>query len=119
MQRRAVARVSSSKLTFKQRPSTYRISSAPTSRGHCRKCRKRILKGDPRIEICAFIRPGRSTVLLRCAQCIDTTFAHAVLKVYTCAERVPADASLDASKVARIRHTITETATTAKEKEVQ
>ena len=51
---------------FKQRKSTYRISAAPTGRGRCRRCRAVIAKGETRLEACAFVRPGRYTLLLRC-----------------------------------------------------
>ena len=94
-------------MTFKQRASTYRLSRAPTSRGKCRKCRNTIIKGTPRIEICAFVRPGRATVLLRCIACINTAFATAVLATYDTAERIPADASLSAIETAQTRHAIT------------
>ena len=106
-------------MTFKQRPSTYRLSAAPTSRGSCRKCRKTIPKGASRVEVCAFVKPGRSTVLLRCSSCIDAAFAYAVLKVYKHADRVPADASLGPSEVDRLRQTITKTTETAREKRAQ
>jgi len=100
---------------FKQRPSTYRLSIAPTGRGRCRKCHKAISKGAPRIEICAFVRPGRSTVLLRCVACIDTAFADAVLATHSSSERVPADAALNSSEaVHEIRDTITRLASRAK-----
>ena len=52
-------------MTFSTRPSTYRISLAPTGRARCRKCKKAIQKGAVRLEICVFVRPGRYTLLLR------------------------------------------------------
>lgn len=99
-------------MTFKQRPSTYRIGIAPTGRGCCRKCRKPIPKGATRVEVCAFVRPGRSTVLLRCAACIDARFATAVLAVYKHAERVPATAELEGAEASRVRNAITSAAIT-------
>lgn len=63
---------------FRQQPSTYKISAAPTGRARCRRCRRRIEKGAARVEICAFVRPGRRTLLLRCADCVDARFAAAV-----------------------------------------
>ena len=93
-------------MTFKQRPSTYRLSVAPTGRGRCRKCRKPILKGATRIEVCAFVRPGRSSLLLRCTACIDARFATAVLAVYTRADRVPADDKLACAEASRVREAI-------------
>ena len=68
---------------FRQRPSTYTISAAPTGRARCRRCRRRIEKGATRVEIRAFVRPGRRTLLLRCADCVDARFAAAVLAVRT------------------------------------
>ena len=95
------------KMTFTARPSTYRLSKAPTARGCCRKCRKSIPKGATRVEICAFVRPGRRTVLLRCSECIDPAFASAVLAVYKRAERVPADATVGEAEERRVREAIT------------
>ena len=86
---------------FRQRPSTYKISAAPTGRARCRRCRRRIEKGAARVEICAFVRPGRRTLLLRCADCVDARFAAAVLAVHGWAERVPVEAALAGSTEAR------------------
>ena len=82
---------------FKQRKSTYRISAAPTGRGRCRRCRAVIAKGETRLEVCAFVRPGRYTLLLRCTApaCIDAPLSSAILSVYTRADRVPVDAVLE------------------------
>ena len=77
-------------MPFTTKPSTYRIGVAPTSRARCRgRCKRHIDKGATRIVTTAFVRPGRATVLSRCARCIDAPFARAVLAVYGCAERVP------------------------------
>ena len=70
-------------MTFSTRPSTYRISLAPTGRARCRKCKQAIRKGGVRLEIGAFVRPGRYTLLMRCASCIDPAMAKAILNVYT------------------------------------
>ena len=86
---------------FRQRPSTYTISSAPTGRARCRRCRRRIEKGATRVEIRAFVRPGRRTLLLRCADCVDARFAAAVLAVHGRAERVPVEAALAGSAEAQ------------------
>ena len=92
---------------FQQRPSAYKISAAPTGRARCRRCRRRIEKGATRVEICAFVRPGRRALLLRCADCIDQRFAAAVLAVHGRAERVPVDAALVGSAEAlRVRDAI-------------
>ena len=86
---------------FRQRPSRYKISAAPTARGRCCRCRRCIEKGATRVEICAFVRPGRRTLLLRCADCVDARFAAAVLAVHGRAERVPVEAALVGSAEAR------------------
>ena len=95
---------------FKQKQSTYRISAAPSSRGRCRRCRAVIGKGETRLEISAFVRPGRYTLLLRCTapSCIDAPLSAAILSVYKHAERVPVDAALEGSAEAhRVVHAIT------------
>ena len=95
---------------FKQEKSTYRISVAPSGRGHCRRCRSVIAKGETRLEVCAFVRPGRYTLLLRCTApaCIDAPLAAAILSVYKHADRVPVDAALEGSAEARrVVHAIT------------
>ena len=88
---------------FRQRKSTYRISAAPSGRGRCRRCRRRIEKGATRVEVCAFVRPGRYTLLLRCTApaCIDAPLSAAILSVYKTADRVPVEAALDGSAEAR------------------
>ena len=92
---------------FRHRPSTYTISAAPTGRARCRRCRRRIEKGAARIEICAFVRPGRRALLLRCAACIDARFAAAVLAVHGSVERVPVEAGLvGTAEAQRVRDAI-------------
>ena len=82
---------------FKEQPSTYRISAAPTGRGRCRRCRNSISLGETRLEVCVFVKPGRYTLLLRCTKqkCIDAPLASAILAVYKRADRVPVDAALE------------------------
>ena len=82
---------------FKQKKSTYRLSVAPSGRGRCRRCRAFIAKGETRLEVCAFVRPGRYTLLLRCtaSACIDAQLSVAILSVYKNADRVPVDAELE------------------------
>ena len=79
---------------FRTRASTYKISSAPTARARCRHCRYHIKKGATRIEIYAFVRPNRCTLLFRCAACVDARFAAAVLAAHGSADRVPVEAAL-------------------------
>ena len=58
-----------------------------------------IAKGETRLEVSAFVRPGRYTMLLRCTApaCIDAPLSAAILSVYKHAERVPVDAALEGS----------------------
>ena len=81
---------------FKQKQSTYRISAAPSGRARCRRCRTVIAKGETRLEVCAFVRPGRYTMLLRCTApaCIDAPLSAAILSVYKHPARLPIDAEL-------------------------
>ena len=102
---------------FKKKCSTYKISTAPTGRGRCRRCRKSISKGATRLEVCVFVRPGRYTVLLRCTDpgCIDAPLSAAILAVYKHANCVPVsvDATLDGGAEAlRVVRAITSAAPT-------
>ena len=95
---------------FRQKKSTYRISAAPSGRGRCRRCRAVIAKGETRLDVCAFVRPGRYTLLLRCTApaCIDAPLSAAILSVYKSADCVPVDATLEGSAEAqRVVHAIT------------
>ena len=94
-------------LGFRTRASTYKIGAAPTGRARCRRCNSRIEKGTVHIEINAFVRPGRRTLLFRCADCVDAQFAAAVLAVHGHADRVPVEAGLVGSAEAlRVRDAI-------------
>ena len=88
---------------FKQEKSTYRISVAPSGRARCRRCQAVIAKGETRLEVCAFVRPGRYTLLVRCTApaCIDAPLSAAILSVYKHPDRVPVDAALEGSAEAR------------------
>ena len=88
---------------FKQKKSTYRISVAPSGRARCRRCRAVIAKGETRLEVCAFVKPGRYTLLLRCTapSCIDARLSAAILSIYKSANRVPVDAALEGSAEAQ------------------
>ena len=91
-------------MTFLARKSTYRIESAPTGRARCRRCRKAVPKGDLRVAITAFVRPGRSAVLFRCARpaCIDATLVNAVLATYGSPDAIPA-ANVVPAEAQRVR----------------
>ena len=92
-------------MTFSTRPSTYRIEAAATGRARCRRCKQCIRKGELRVAITAFVRPGRSTLLYRCAraECLDAAFARAVLAVYKTPGAVPAAEGVDAHDAQRVR----------------
>ena len=49
------------------------------------------------------MRPGRSTVLVRCRACLDAAFARAVLGAHGTAARVPVEASVAAADAAAVR----------------
>ena len=91
-------------MSFKTRPSTYHIGLAPTSRARCRGCKRSVQKGETRVVVTAFVRPGRSTQLVRCCRCLDARFAAAVLAVYGEADRVPADPGVTAAEATRVRN---------------
>ena len=93
-------------MPFSTRPSTYRIELAATGRASCRRCRRAVGKGEVRIAITAFVRPGRSTLLYRCAQpaCLaDAAFARAVLATYKTPDAVPATTGVDPRDAQRVR----------------
>ena len=90
-------------MPFQTRPSTYRIGVAPTSRARCRGCKQGVQKGETRIVITAFVRPGRATRLVRCCRCLDARFAAAVLAVHGEADRVPADPGVTDGEATRVR----------------
>ena len=107
-------------MPFRSRPSTYRIDLAPTNRAKCRKCKRILAKGDPRITTTAFVMPGRSTVFIRCAPgCIDAAFSAAVLSVYKGAERVPVDPAVACDVAERVRCKLGGTRPTMGAKELQ
>ena len=102
---------------FKQKQSTYRLSVAPSGRARCRRCRAVIGKGETRLEVSAFVKPGRYTLLLRCTapSCIDAPLSAAILSVYKHADRVPVDAALEGSAEAnRVVRAITSATLDAK-----
>ena len=75
-------------MPFRTRPNVHTIDIAPTGRATCRKCKKKVEKGSVRIASTVFVCPGRSTVLVRHAGCVDAAFAKSLLAVYGRAERV-------------------------------
>ena len=83
---------------FSARPSTYRVEASPSGRARCRRCKQSVPKGEIRIAITAFVWPGRSALLYRCAraECLaDAAFAKAVLATYKAAGAVPAASGVE------------------------
>ena len=98
-------------MTFKAKPSVYKIDVAPTSRARCRgPCKQSISKGELRIAITAFVRPNRSTQLVRCCRCIDKRFATVVLDVYGSVDRVPSSQGVLDEDATRVRSGIAKAA---------
>ena len=93
-------------MTFKTRPSTYRLDVA-TGRARCRgKCKALVPKGNVRVVTTAFVRPNRVTCFTRCLRCIDRPFAAAVLAVYMHADRVPVQAGVPAAEASEMHEAI-------------
>ena len=90
-------------MSFKTRPSTNQVDLAPTGRAHCRKCKRRVEKGEVRIVVRAFVRPSRATSLVRCSHCIDSSLARVILRVYGQTDRVPMDFRVSMEDAVRIR----------------
>ena len=86
-------------MAFKTQASTYRVSLAPTGRARCRGCKARVEKGELRLEMSAFVRPGRRTAFVRHARstCVAGVLARDVLAVYGSVERVPVSADVDSA----------------------
>jgi len=74
---------------FKARSSTHKWSVAPTGRARCRVCKEQIIRGALRLETCAFVMPGRRTVLVTHAMCVTAKQVADVMRVYKSVGRVP------------------------------
>ena len=96
---RAAATLHMSAAHFTARPNTYALCASLTGRARCRRCRKRIARGELCFRTHAFVRPGRSATFFRHVGCIDTGFAVAVLAAHSAAT-IPSYGELDASAVA-------------------
>ena len=67
-------------MSFKTKPSTYRIDLAPTHRARCRACKRHVPKDAVRIVTLAFVRPQRATSFVRCApECMCVSTMHSPL----------------------------------------
>ena len=91
---------------FRAQPNTHEISIAPSGRAKCRTCKGMVAKGSVRIATTAFVRPGRATVFVRHACCVDDSFARAVLAVYGSAARVKAASGVSEMEASRVRESI-------------
>ena len=95
---------------FKARPSTYKLSVAPTGRARCRVCKGLVAKGELRLEACVFVMPGRRTVFVSHAVCVTAAQAKDLLSVYGNVGRVPVGTGVDAEGVDEARSRITRVA---------
>ena len=91
---------------FRSQPNTHEMSIAPSGRAKCRKCKGMIAKGSVRIATTAFVRPGRATVFVRHACCVDGSFARSVLSVYGSAARVKATSGVSEAEALLVRAAI-------------
>jgi hypothetical protein len=66
-------------MAFRTQPCTCALHKSPSSRARCRGCRRAIERGSLRLQVNAFVRPGRATLFCRCMHCIDHETARAVL----------------------------------------
>ena len=78
-------------LPFKAKPNTYSLGLAPTSRATCRACKRVVGKGEARVVMHAFIRPGRGTYFVRHVCCATASFVSSMLEAHGSVERVPTD----------------------------
>lgn len=74
---------------FKAQSSVHKWSLAPTGRARCRVCKRQVAKGELRLETCAFVMPGRRTVLLTHARCVTAAQMAEIVRVYKSAGSVP------------------------------
>ena len=91
---------------FKARPSTYKFSVAPTDRARCRVCKGMVAKGELRLEACVFVMPGRRTVMVTHATCVNAAQATDLMSVYRSVARVPVGVGADAARVDEARSRI-------------
>ena len=74
-------------------------------------CRRQMNKGELRLETCAFVMPGRRTVLMTHAMCVTGAQVRDMLCVYKSVGRVPVGGQIDRvvldeayARVDRMRH---------------
>ena len=80
---------------FKTRPSTYSIGLAPTSRATCRACKQGVGKGDVRMVVHAFVRPGRTRDFVYHVGCATSALVKSMVDVYGSVEHVPMTMEVD------------------------
>ena len=96
---------------FKTRPSTFRLSLAPTGRAKCRGCKRVVSVGEMRLETLAFVRPDRFTTFIRHLECVNTALANTVVATHGTVEHVPVDTTrADTECVCRMRACLAEAA---------
>ena len=91
-------------MTFKTRPHRYTLDLAPTGRAQCRTCKRKIERGEARLVIDMFVRPGRGTRRAVHAQCVSSKMAMDIQRVLGgSVDRLPATGSMDTDEAARWR----------------
>ena len=76
---------------FKTRAHTFSLGLAPSGRARCKGCKQTIEKGEARLVIHAFVRPGRSRDLVRHVGCVNAELVNSMLAAHGSIERVPAE----------------------------
>ena len=74
---------------FRTRPNTYSIGISPTNRAKCRGCKQGVGRGDVRVVVHAFVRPGRTHDFVYHVGCATPTLVKSMVGVYGSMERVP------------------------------
>ena len=88
---------------FKTRPSTYSIGISPTSRATCRACKQGVGKGEVRVVVHAFVRPGRSHDFVYHVDCATPALVKSMVGVYGSVGRVPMANEMDLERCDEVR----------------
>ena len=98
---------------FKTEPHRFSIGLAPTSRARCRACKQRLARGEPRVQIHAFVRPGRAVDFFRHARCVGPRLAAAIAAAHGALDRVPLAPDVDEPTARAARDAVARSATRA------
>ena len=88
---------------FKTRPNTYSIGISPTNRATCRACKEGVGKGEVRVVVHAFVRPGRSHDFVYHVDCATPALVKSMLGVYGSVKRVPVVRDMDLERCDEVR----------------